>query len=76
LASPVSKKQQEKQPETKTVDIQSQKQKPLSNHKNLPSGATAQFCTNLHNSEQSLNNQQKPQFSKISNQNLPITGFT
>jgi hypothetical protein len=34
LASPAAKKQQQKQPKTKTVDIESQKQKPMSKPKN------------------------------------------
>jgi len=40
LASPVPKKQQQKQPKTKTVDIESQWQKPLSKHQKLAPSTT------------------------------------
>ena len=46
LASPVTKKQQQKQPKTKTVVIESQWQKPLTQHKNwLQKASFTPFCT-------------------------------
>jgi hypothetical protein len=70
LASSVSRKQLQKQPETKTVDIDTQWQNPLTQHKNLTSEVilclSAQCyrflhnalhtCTMLHNESATLHN--------------------
>jgi hypothetical protein len=73
LKASVQPKQLQKQPETKTTDIVIQQNTPRK-PKSCSPETSAQFRTNLHNSEQSLNNQRKAQFSKISNHNLLNTG--
>jgi hypothetical protein len=61
LARPVSKKQQGKQPKTKTVDIETQWQKPLAQTKNWLSEVVYRLnytahCTMLNNESASLYN--------------------